>query len=110
MAYINKDNLINDINEAWERHYDKCNDKLPNDIYRMFINKINKAPTADVVEVKHGKWLRTDAFPHRVYCSECFKTYVTNENIIDGRNETIGPTYCTEAEYCPHCSTKMDKE
>lgn len=67
MAYIDKDNLINDINEAWERHYSKCNDKLPNDIYRMFINKINKALTADVVKVvrcKDCKYYHKDIY----YC------------------------------------------
>lgn len=64
------------------------------------------APAADVVEVRHGKWLKTDAYPHRVYCSLCYRTYVMNEEIIAGRSEH--PTFCTEAEYCPHCGAKMD--
>jgi hypothetical protein len=65
------------------------------------------APTTDVVEVKHGEWLKTDAYPHRVYCSLCYKTYVTNEEIIRGRSDGH-PTYCREAKYCPHCGAKMD--
>lgn len=77
-----------------------------------FINTVLKglfeeAPAADVIEVKHGKWLKTDAYPHRVYCSLCFKTYVTNEEAIQGR-DWQHPVYCTEAEYCPHCGAKMD--
>lgn len=36
-------------------------------------------PAADVQPVRRGRWLKTDAFPHRVYCSECYKTYVPND-------------------------------
>lgn len=68
---------------------------------------IDNLPAADVVEVKHGKWLKTDAYPHRVYCSLCYKTYVTNEEVIRGRSDGHS-TYCSEAEYCPHCGAKMD--
>ena len=65
-----------------------------------------ETPIADVAEVKHGKWLKTDAYPHRIYCSLCYKTYVTNEESIQGRSWQH-PAYCTEAEYCPHCGAKM---
>ncbi len=58
-------------------------------------------------EVRHGKWLKTKAYPHRVYCSLCYKTYVTNEEVIQGRSRGF-PAYCTDAEYCPHCGAKMD--
>lgn len=66
--------------------------------------------TADAEEVKHGKWLKTDAYPHHVYCSLCYRDYVTNEEVIQGRKEWQPPAYCTEAEYCPHCGAKMDEE
>lgn len=59
-------------------------------------------------EVKRGEWLKTDAYPHRVYCSLCYKTYVTNEEVIQGRGWGH-PLYCTEAEYCPHCGARMDE-
>ena len=62
---------------------------------------------ADVAAVRHGKWLKTDAYPHKVYCSLCYKTYVTNEEIIAGMSWSY-PSYCTEAEYCPHCGARMD--
>lgn len=57
---------------------------------------------------KKGKWLKTDAYPHHVCCSECYKSYVTNEEIIEGRGGNR--TYCTEAEFCPHCGVKMETE
>ena len=63
--------------------------------------------TADVVEVRHGEWLKTESYPHRVYCSCCLKNYVTNEEIIQGRSWQSS-VYCTEAEYCPRCGAKMD--
>lgn len=56
----------------------------------------------------HGKWLKTEAYPHRVYCSICYKSYVTNEEVIEGRGNVQHFAYCTEAEYCPHCGSKMD--
>ena len=53
-----------------------------------------------------GEWLKTEAYPKNVYCSLCFKTYVTNEEVIQGRGlEHV--VYCTEAEFCPHCGAKM---
>lgn len=54
-------------------------------------------PTADVVEVKHGKWrLETDEeMPNPMFklvvCSVC--------------NSTANGTY----NYCPNCGAKMDK-
>lgn len=71
------------------------------------IDVIKRQPAADVAEVKHGEWLKTDAFPHKVFCSLCYRTYVTNEEVIQERNSQH-PCYCTEAEYCPHCGAKMD--
>lgn len=52
--------------------------------------------------VKHGHWLETDAYPHHVYCSVCYKTYLNNR-------EWIKNGYVEPAEYCPHCGAKMDE-
>ena len=57
-------------------------------------------PTADVVPVRHGRWLTTDAYPHRLYCSVCYKTYCKNVNWID---ELELPT-----KFCPACGAKTD--
>ena len=53
-------------------------------------------------EEKKGKWLRTDAYPHHVYCSECYKTFITNDewNIwADGD---------LPRNYCPNCGSRME--
>ena len=57
---------------------------------------------ADVAPVRHGRWLTTDAYPHHLYCSVCYKTYAKNAKWV---NELDLPT-----NYCPNCGTRMDKE
>ena len=55
---------------------------------------IDKIPTADVVEVRRGRWVKRQfadeptAFGYR--CSECHLTYEVDTN------------------YCPNCGAKMD--
>lgn len=64
--------------------------------------EIHYMPAADVAEVKHGRWLTTDAYPHHLYCSVCYKTYAKNAKWV---NELDLPT-----NYCPNCGARMDKE
>lgn len=62
---------------------------------------INAIPAADVVKRKSGEWLTTDAFPHRVYCSCCYKTYIPNDRWqiwVDGD---------LPRNYCPNCGADM---
>lgn len=63
---------------------------------------ISQTPAADVVEVRHGRWMTTDAYPHHLYCSVCYKTYAKNAKWV---NELDLPT-----NYCPSCGARMDKE
>ena len=55
---------------------------------------IDDTPTADVVEVKHGKWIRptkiADMMHDIPHCSLC------------------GEVPCDEGKYCPYCGAKMD--
>ena len=64
--------------------------------------EIHYMPTADVVEVRHGRWMTTDAYPHHLYCSVCYKTYAKNAKWV---NELDLPT-----NYCPNCGARMGKE
>ena len=60
---------------------------------------LQEAPTADVVEVKHGEWYRHNKKEHGdtcYYCSACEKMALSD---------------CLEWEltkYCPNCGAKMD--
>lgn len=49
--------------------------------------------------VKTGRWLLTDAYPHRMYCSECFCTAVPNVEFLK--------QWGMEYEFCPHCGAPM---
>ena len=61
---------------------------------------VKEAPTADVVEVRHGKWVSHivgeagsfDIYAH--YCNECDFVYES------------GSEY--GCKYCPNCGAKMD--
>ena len=63
------------------------------------ISRIKLAPTADVVEVKHGQWhLLYNCANEGVYCSVCNKkVYKT-----DYANQKI------KSPFCPNCGAKMD--
>ena len=66
---------------------------IPTYVRDGVIDLVEKQPTADVVEVKHGRWLiNTDGY--YPYCSEC-------------RNEPKGGHM---TDYCPNCGAKMDGE
>ena len=48
---------------------------------------------------RKGKWEKTDAYPHRIFCSECYKTYLRNEDWV----EQLG----VPMNYCPNCGAEM---
>ena len=58
--------------------------------YAVTVRAIHEMPTADVVEVVHGRWLQNE--PETIYCSEC--------------NYSVWSYYNTP--YCSNCGTKMD--
>lgn len=60
--------------------------------------ELEYAPTADVVEVRHGRWVHTDYAMHwhgKDECSEC--TYHTSD-----RDDL------SHLKYCPNCGARMD--
>lgn len=82
MAYINKEDLLATINEAWERKHARCEWKTLYDLYRMCIRRINRAQVADVVQVvrckdcavPHNQWtgcpkLNGLVTPSNFYCA-----------------------------------------
>lgn len=61
---------------------------------------IDDVPTADVAEVKHGKWLlerEPDGKPYCFHCSVCDADF--------GRISIVSAT-----PFCPWCGAKMDLE
>lgn len=69
------------------------------------IDAVKEIPAVDAVEVRHGRWLVNDAYPHNVYCSECYKTYAQERWQIWQDKPGEGGI---ERNYCPHCGSRMD--
>lgn len=67
--------------------------------YCVSIAEVDWQPTADVQEVKHGKWVYED-----YECSCCGESL---SSIMDSDSYfSIGFNGC---DYCPYCGAKMDK-
>ena len=67
---------------------------------RDVVDMLESRPTIDAVPVVRGEWLVTDAYPHRVYCSLCYKTNVPNEEWLHEKNDY--------PKYCMWCGAKME--
>ena len=103
--YISRDKVAQafedadvDVCEDYGEYYG-CEWGFSRDAVRKIVAEL---PAADVVEVRHGRWLTTDAYPHHLYCSVCYKTYAKNAKWV---NELDLPT-----NYCPNCGARMGKE
>lgn len=92
--YIEREALIKDIGDNVIFTV-RGGAKLPTAEMRganKVIDRIKNQPTADVAEVKHGKWIKD----RNCYtCSECGFYYFANNS---------------KSNYCPNCGAKMDKE
>ena len=97
MRYIDADKL----EKLCDIMAEKCGG-IGESIWNQFRTTVEWSPTADVVEVKHGKWKMTDAFPHWLYCDQCFKRIVPNANWIE--------EYNIPTNWCPNCGADMREE
>ena len=57
---------------------------------------------------KVGRWKKTDAFPHRVYCSVCYKTYVPSDEWAIWENSE--GLHKVPRNFCPNCGADMRGE
>ena len=69
-------------------------------------NVIKSAPTADVVEVRHGKWIETQE-PLGWCDVDCAECSVCHESWIIDEDSSIDDYECIW-HYCPNCGAKMD--
>ena len=71
---------------------------------QFVLEKIDEQPTADVVEVVHGEWLK-DA-EDEIYCSECGKyTYDRHDEIKEFDGKTVF-ALCYP-RFCGNCGADM---
>lgn len=89
------------------RHEDLARDYGDYDNYVMgfhdALELLENTPTADVQEVKHGKW---EHYGEYCQCSNC--EHVTEDYCIDGDNKSW--YYTALPNYCSNCGYKMDLE
>ena len=81
MSYISKEEAVKAVNDI-------MSDSAITHKFRSLRLRINKIPTADVAEVKHGEWEDRDG---KTWCSLCGQS-----------NKQYKPPYC------PHCGAIMD--
>lgn len=117
--YIDKDLFLQDIKM---RYCNNC--ARPNEIKCRachiddMLGEIEDAPTADVVEVKHGEWIKDAYYDNPCVCSYCgveapyfnkFEEtfdYDWEENLVSTGHKTIKEYIRTQ--YCHRCGAKMD--
>ena len=87
--YIDADKLYAEMEDLYEHHIEMRNFSADGAVADC-LDILVKQPTADVVEVKHGKWIFTDSSLFPVYrCSVCNKR-------DDGKTR-----------FCPNCGAEM---
>lgn len=71
------------------------------DVEIVYGNDIDNAPTIEGEPVRRGHWLYTEAWPHRVYCSVCYRTYAL-------KHWQVWEDGSLARAYCPNCGAKME--
>lgn len=124
--YIDADNLINELSAACMPIYEKGITGILGD-NSSIADIINEQPTADVQEVKHGRWVykgRTKVVnTDNVGILKGYRT-ITEENIdkatiILKKRITVKIPFCSlcgehgdnegdATPYCPNCGARMD--
>ena len=113
--YIEREALFKKLEELWSDlsfivNYEKKHGSL-SDVEKFkakfeemkgVISLVKSQPTADVQEVRHGKWIYEDSdIGWADYkCSTCGECYVLE----------AGTPQENKYNFCPHCGVKMDEE
>ena len=64
---------------------------------------LSKVPSVEAEPVRHGHWQITEAYPHNVYCSECYTKFAQT-------HWTVWEDGSLPRHYCPRCGARMDGE
>ena len=75
-------------------------DVSASEVINDFENVIDAVPTADVVPIRHGRWISLDDYFEDAQCSECGDALVIGDCSFND--------FCECYNYCPNCGAKMD--
>ena len=106
MAYIDKELFKQDIKM---RYCNNC--ARPNDIKCRachvddMLGEIEDAPTADVVEVKHGEWLQE--WEYQYYEDDCDEIPYIRCSLCGHEEWNIEKVCCDAPNYCSNCGADM---
>ena len=104
MEYIEREIFINNELIPLVKTLDLCHPKQKKGVL-MAISKLKEAPTANVVEIRHGEWVKDRA---TIKCSCCgFGMFQDGYFFMDGECFSTNNDKYTP-NYCPHCGAKMD--
>lgn len=100
--YIERSSVL--AKAQWEEFYDADADK---DVAYQYVTveDVESVPTADVVEVKHGRWElngNDDDCGCSYFCDRCGANY--DEDWFYEHGQFV------QFNYCPNCGAKMDGE
>ena len=99
--YKNTDEIVKNMTKKFDKNYGDTTIKGIRDVFNMCVNCVNQTPTADVVEVKRGKWEKIKKLfvavnPYRHTCGLCGKSYFDHNKF--------------NYPYCPNCGADMRGE
>jgi len=111
--YIDADELLKAM-DTWDKfgfshsgafvREPENDDYVPYVHYDDMVKCVKTMPTADVVEVKHGKWIKTEG-RYSWHCSLC----KVDDQFAYCWNREKGD-YDFQDNYCPSCGARMDGE
>ena len=111
MAYIDRDMAISRINSIRPVNPNKSDYTHGIDVGTAMAKvAINEQPTADVVEVKHGKWTEKEVV-HKKEAKNIVEEWQSCSCSICGRYDTRPYMYYfSEPKFCSWCGAEMRKE
>lgn len=99
--YIKRSDAINayKTSRSKNNHRTTENSLVHTQEHNHILHILDKLPAADVVEVKHGKWVHSE---FGTVCTRCGRAYDTLE-IMRTTSQ-----FQKEFKFCPNCGAKMD--
>ena len=70
---------------------------------------IKHMPTVEAEPVRHGHWIRGSGYPHHIFCSICYATYVPNDEWDIWKTDG-SDCFRLQRNFCPYCGADMRGE